>query len=194
MIFSDLQLPTALSLRTSFGSSRFTTPSARLIMNPAIAYISAGSNIGDKEKNLHYGLEALEQAGTLLQISPFFETEPVGHADQPWFLNIAIGLETLLTPSELLQQCLKIEESCGRRRTIPDAPRTLDLDLLFYGDTIIQEADLVLPHPRLAERRFVLEPMARIAPDFVHPLLHKSMRTLLKECTDRSCIRLAQIK
>ena len=169
-------------------------------MNPAIAYISAGSNIGDRKKNLDYALEVFEKPDILLQISPdditllqishYYETEPVGVEGQPWFLNIAIKLETRLTPRALLELCMKIEESRGRERPFPHAPRTLDLDILFYDDAIIREQDLIIPHPRLTERKFVLTPMADIAPDLEHPLLHKSMRTLLRECKDNSWVRM----
>ena len=159
-------------------------------MDPIKAYISAGSNIGDKEKNLRGALENLESAVLIVQVSPFFETEPVGYADQPWFLNMAVEIETRLAPHGLLQHCMKIEEAFGRTRIFPNAPRTLDLDILFYGDTIIEDTDLVIPHPRLADRKFVLEPLSRIAPDFIHPLLKKSIRILLKECCDTSWVRL----
>lgn len=169
-------------------------------MNPAIAYISAGSNIGDRKKNLDYALEMFEKPDVLLQINPrditllqishYYETEPVGVTDHPWYLNIAIKVETMLSPRGLLELCMKIEESRGRERPYPQAPRTLDLDILFYDDAIVCEEDLIIPHPRLTERKFVLTPIADIAPDFVHPLLHKSMRTLLKECKDNSWVRM----
>jgi 2-amino-4-hydroxy-6-hydroxymethyldihydropteridine diphosphokinase len=163
------------------------------IRKPAIpipVYISAGSNVGDRGENLRYALSELERGGTVALTSSFYETEPVGYADQPWFLNVAIGIQTRLTAAELLDLCMGIEESRGRERTFPNAPRTLDLDILFYGNAVIREEDLIIPHPRLAGRRFVLEPMAQIAPDLVHPLLQKTIRTLLDECTDTSRVRL----
>jgi 2-amino-4-hydroxy-6-hydroxymethyldihydropteridine diphosphokinase len=120
-----------------------------------------------------------------------FETEPVGFSDQPWFLNQAFELETLLTPSELLSLCQTIESSCGRIRAFPNAPRTLDLDILLYGDIVICQEDLIIPHPRLAERRFALEPLAQIAPDFMHPVLKKSIRSLLEACPDSSQVHIA---
>jgi 2-amino-4-hydroxy-6-hydroxymethyldihydropteridine diphosphokinase len=155
------------------------------------AYILAGSNLGDRKANLRFALSALAKGGTVLKISSFFETEPVGFLDQPWFLNMAIALETALPPSALLSLCQKIEESCGRVRTFPNAPRTLDLDILLYGHAVINEPDLIIPHPRLPERRFALEPLAQIAPDFIHPVLNRSIRSLLEICPDQSEVRIA---
>ena len=122
----------------------------------------------------------------ILAFSSCFETEPVGFLDQPWFLNQAIEMETWLEPRELLFFCQSIEASCGRIRTFPNAPRTLDLDILLYGDAVINQEDLVIPHPRLHERRFALEPLAQIAPEVIHPVLNKSIRLLLEECRDAS--------
>jgi 2-amino-4-hydroxy-6-hydroxymethyldihydropteridine diphosphokinase len=159
-------------------------------MNPVKAYISVGSNLGDKKENLDYAIANLGRCGILIQASPYLETEPVGYTEQPWFLNAAAEIETQLGPFELLRLCMDIEASRGRTREFPNAPRTLDMDILFYGNAIIRTSNLVIPHPRLADRKFVLAPMARIAPDLVHPVLRKSMRLLLKECTDPSRIRL----
>ena len=128
------------------------------------AYLSAGSNLGDRKQNLTYALASLEKQTTIRQVSSFFETEPVGYGNQPWFLNLAIEIETCLTPPELLNLCQEIEKSCGRIRTFPNAPRTLDLDILLFEDRVMNDKDLILPHPRLPERRFVLEPLAQIAP------------------------------
>ncbi|MEJ2247896.1 MAG: 2-amino-4-hydroxy-6-hydroxymethyldihydropteridine diphosphokinase, partial [Acidobacteriota bacterium] len=128
--------------------------------------------------------------GTVLQKSMYFETEPVGFTKQPWFLNLAIEFETRLTPIELLHLCLNIENSRARKRSFPNAPRTLDLDILFYGNAIIRQSNLIIPHPRLADRKFVLEPLAQIAPDLIHPVLKKSIRFLLKNCSDTSVVRL----
>jgi 2-amino-4-hydroxy-6-hydroxymethyldihydropteridine diphosphokinase len=153
------------------------------------AFILAGSNKGDRNANIECAVKSLATAGTVLRTSSFFETEPVGYLDQPWFLNLAIELATSLTPSELLLQCQHIETSGGRIRTFPNAPRTLDLDILLYGDLCVNQADLVIPHPRLTERRFALEPLAQIAPDAVHPLLGKSIRSLLEACPDVSAVR-----
>jgi 2-amino-4-hydroxy-6-hydroxymethyldihydropteridine diphosphokinase len=154
------------------------------------AYLSAGSNIGNRKRNLEFALTALRKKTTVNQVSSFFETEPVGYQDQPWFLNLAIEIETSMNPLELLSLCREIETSCGRIRTFPNAPRTLDLDILFFEEVVMNEKDLVIPHPRLTERRFVLEPLAQIAPTIVHPVLKKSIRSLLEECPDHSEVRL----
>ncbi len=154
------------------------------------AYISAGSNIGDRDQNLECALNLLAKGNAVKKVSAYFETEPVGFRNQPWFLNLAIEIDTPLNPSELLTLCREIEASCGRIRTFPNAPRTLDLDILLFEDLVINEPDLVIPHPRLSERRFVLEPLAQIAPEIVHPVLKKSIRSLLEECQDRSEVRL----
>ena len=153
------------------------------------AYISAGSNLGDKEANLEFALKELEKSGTVTRTSSYFETEPVGYANQPWFLNLAIELETRLEPTVLLRVCLGIEDSRLRERSFPNAPRTLDLDILLYGDAIVRQEGLVIPHPRLTERKFVLEPLAQIAPDLIHPVFKQSIQSLLEACTDKSQVR-----
>ncbi len=153
-------------------------------------FILAGSNLGDRKANLEFALSSLAREATALKASPYYETEPVGFRDQPWFLNQAVELETLLTPTELLLFCQEIETSGGRIRTFPNAPRTLDLDILLYGGMVVNRDDLVIPHPRLAERRFALEPLAQIAPHFVHPVLGKTVRSLLEACQDPSEVRI----
>jgi len=150
------------------------------------AFILAGTNLGDREANLEFARRSLAERAVVRQFSSCFETEPVGFLDQPWFLNQAIELETELAPRELLSFCQGIEASCGRIRTFPDAPRTLDLDILLYGDAVIQQEGLIIPHPRLQERRFALEPLAQIAPNAVHPVLKASIRMLLDTCLDSS--------
>ena len=153
-------------------------------------FILAGSNLGEPKTNLEFALKFLAGEGTVLKTSSYYETEPVGFRDQPWFLNQAIELETLLTPTELLLACQKIETDCGRIRTFPNAPRTLDLDILLYGNVVVSREDLIIPHPRLAERRFALEPLAEIAPQIVHPVLGKSIQSLLEACPDPSEVRI----
>jgi 2-amino-4-hydroxy-6-hydroxymethyldihydropteridine diphosphokinase len=154
-----------------------------------VAYISAGSNLGDRIANLSFALESLKRAGSVMRVSSVFETEPVGFSDQPWFLNLAIELQTALQPRQLLHVCQEIEAARERVRTFANAPRTLDLDILFWGDAVMCEADLIIPHPRLSERRFVLAPLAQIAPDVLHPTLKKSIRSLLEDCTDTAEVR-----
>ncbi len=155
------------------------------------AFLLAGTNLGDRKANLEFALDSLSKGGSVRNKSDFYETEPVGFLDQPWFLNQAIELETTLAPAELLTICQDIESSCGRVRTFRNAPRTLDLDILLYGDIVVQEEDLIIPHPRMAERRFVLVPLAQIAPEFVHPVLQTTIRLLLELCPDSSAVRLA---
>ncbi len=159
--------------------------------SPMIAYLSAGSNLGDRKANLKNAFCSLREAGaTPARISSYYETEPVGFREQPWFLNAALQVETGLSPFQLLEACQAIERSHGRVRAFKNAPRTLDLDILLYDDLVIDDAQLVIPHPRLAERRFVLEPLAEIAPHVLHPLLMKSIRSLLESCPDPSAVRM----
>ena len=154
-----------------------------------IAYLSAGSNVGNRKAHLEFGARRLGERGTILKTSSFFETEPVGYADQSWFLNQVFELETDLTPRELLAWCNEIENDGGRVRTFLNAPRTLDLDILLYGGMIISEPDLIVPHPRMTERRFVLVPLAEIAPDLPHPVKTKTVRDLLNICPDTAAVR-----
>ena len=157
----------------------------------ATAYLSAGSNLGDRKLNLERALQSLAAGGAQpMRISAYFETEPVGFQDQPWFLNIALEVDTCLSPNALLECCHGIERSMGRVRTFRDAPRTLDLDILLYEDRTINEPRLTVPHPRMTERKFVLKPLAQIAPELVHPVLKKTILSLLESCPDPSTVRL----
>jgi 2-amino-4-hydroxy-6-hydroxymethyldihydropteridine diphosphokinase len=146
------------------------------------AYIALGSNLGNRELNL---LQAVAEVGRLPEsrvtaLSSFYETSPVGNINQDAFYNAVLRLSTLLDARSLLAHLLRIEdENFKRVRTIHQGPRRIDLDLLLYGDLTINEENLVVPHPRLAERRFVLQPLCEIAPDLLHPLTGKSMHELL---------------
>ena len=148
----------------------------------AIAAVALGSNLGARADTIAQAVDALRLLGTVQTVSPLLQTAPVGYADQPDFLNGALLLDTALTPQELLHALLRIEGEHGRDRShgIAKGPRTLDLDLLLYDDVVMETAELTLPHPELHRRRFVLEPLAAIAPDMVHPVLQRSILELLQ--------------
>ncbi len=150
----------------------------------AITYIALGANLGDRDATLRAAIERLGALGVIEAVSPFLDTAPVGYTEQPRFLNAVARLRTDLLPRDLLRGLLEIEASLGRVRTIRWGPRAIDLDLLFYDDAIIDTPDLVVPHPRLHERRFVLEPLAALAPDLTHPRLKRTMSTLLGSIPD----------
>jgi 2-amino-4-hydroxy-6-hydroxymethyldihydropteridine diphosphokinase len=144
--------------------------------------IALGSNLGDREAHLALGLSALPGFITNLKQSSWYDTAPVGVSpDQPRFLNGVVVGETSLTARELLTRLLQIEEIAGRKRPSPLAPRTLDLDLILFGDQVIAEAGLVVPHPRFRERLFVLQPLAEVAPGWIDPGTGKTISALLRE-------------
>ncbi len=143
------------------------------------AYVALGSNLGDRMGLLREAVARLGDHGAVEAVSPVYETEPVGFTDQPAYLNAALRLGTDLPPASLLAGMLRVEASLGRARSFPNAPRKLDLDLLFYGDLVLDTADLVLPHPRLHERAFVLVPLAEIAPELLDPTTGLRVRELL---------------
>jgi 2-amino-4-hydroxy-6-hydroxymethyldihydropteridine diphosphokinase len=164
-------------------------------MGERIVYISLGSNLGDRVAMLARAITAMNSAGIrVARQSPFYIAEPVDAPGQAWFLNAVAEAETSLLPLQLLHALLKIEQELGRRRITPHGPRTIDLDLLFYGSSVIRSKELEVPHPRLAQRRFVLVPLAHLAPEFRHPTLHKSVTQLLAETPDRSEVRLWQVE
>ncbi len=144
-------------------------------------YLALGSNIGERETNLRAAIQSLSAAGiAVLRESPIYETEPVGYSAQRWFLNMVVEAETALFPMQLLTRTGKIERALGRMRTLPNGPRTIDIDILLYGDAVMRTPRLEIPHPRMHERRFVLAPLADLAPGLRHPLLKKSIRQLLE--------------
>lgn len=142
------------------------------------AYISLGSNIGDRESHLRDAAQRLGRMGVVAAASSLYETEPMEIVDQPWFLNAAVALETELSPADLLQQLLTIERIIGRVRNQPKGPRTIDLDILLYDDQVVHAPSLTIPHPAMHERLFVLAPLAEIAPQIMHPVLHKTVLQL----------------
>jgi len=144
-----------------------------------VAYLSLGSNIGDREANLRAAISRLnELLGDVTAVSGLYETEPVEVVDQPWFINCAVALATDLSAEELLAGVLTIERSMGRERTRPKGPRNIDIDILLFGDAVVDSPALTIPHPGLATRQFVLAPLSEIAPEAVHPITLKSVRQM----------------
>lgn len=156
---------------------------------PEFVYFSLGSNVGDREQHLRDAIARLGLAGRVVCVSSFYETEPVEVAEQAWFLNCAVGLETSLAPEQLMSAVLDIEQQLGRRRTQSKGPRTIDIDILLFGDRVIASPGLTIPHPRMHERRFVLEPLAEIAPEARHPLLKKTVAELLRQLPEGQIVR-----
>jgi 2-amino-4-hydroxy-6-hydroxymethyldihydropteridine diphosphokinase len=144
-------------------------------------YLSLGSNTGDREAHLRKALERLAANDVrMLHISRIYETEPVGYKDQAWFLNQVVEAETALFPMQLLTRIGHVERELGRVRTLRNGPRTIDIDILFYGAAVVETTRLQIPHPRIAERRFVLEPLAELAPNLRHPVTQCSVRQMLE--------------
>jgi 2-amino-4-hydroxy-6-hydroxymethyldihydropteridine diphosphokinase len=150
-----------------------------------LAAIALGSNLesqfGDREANLWEAVERLRELGEVKAVSSVYDTEPVGYLDQPRFLNAAVLLETALEPVELMRALLEVEQAMGRERVgaVVKGPRVIDLDLLLYGQVVMNTTELTLPHPEMMERRFVLEPLAEIAPGMVHPVLGLTVGEML---------------
>ncbi len=152
----------------------------------SIAYLLTGSNMGEPQQMLQQAATAIEEKGVgkIVVASSIFQTEAWGRHDQPDFLNQVIQIETSLPAAQLLQQLLAIEAEMGRHRTRKNDPRIIDIDILFYDDAVINEPELIVPHPLLQNRRFVLVPLQEIAPTLLHPVLHKTISQLLDECAD----------
>jgi len=143
-----------------------------------VVYLSLGSNLGDREANLRNAIERLRGVGNPIAISSFYETEPIDVVSQPWFLNCAVKLDTEKMPRQLITAILSLEQEMGRQRKQQKAPRTIDIDILLFGSSIIEIPSLTIPHARMHERRFVLEPLAEIAPDARHPIFKRTIREL----------------
>ena len=141
-------------------------------------YLSLGSNLGDRAANLREAIQKLANMGEVVQVSSLYETEPVELTAQPWFLNCAVKLDTEKMPRQLISAILGLEQSMGRQRKQKKGPRIIDIDILLFGSSVIEIPSLTIPHPKLHERRFVLEPLAEVAPDARHPVFKRSMREL----------------
>ena len=152
-------------------------------------YLGLGSNLGDRMDNLLQGLRILSSRISLKRVSSIYESEPWGYTDQPEFLNCACEGVTSQTSQQVLRILKDTESLVGRKPTSPGGPRVFDADLLFHAQLVVDEPDFQVPHPRLAERVFVLLPLAEIAPDFVHPLMSKDVKTILAEAKGREGVK-----
>jgi len=146
---------------------------------PHLVYLSLGSNLGDREAHLREAITYLEANGHIISVSSLYETEPVEVTDQVWFLNCAVALETTESPEELMAAILRIEQQMGRKRIQRKGPRIIDIDILLFDDAILDSPALTIPHPAMQERRFVLQPLAEIAPQAQHPVRKSTIQELL---------------
>jgi 2-amino-4-hydroxy-6-hydroxymethyldihydropteridine diphosphokinase len=157
-----------------------------------VAYLSMGSNMGSREENLRRAIVRLGSHGRVTSVSSFYETEPVEFTEQAWFLNCALALETEESPEKRMTALLSIEREMGRRRVQNKGPRIIDIDILLFGDVVMETPELTIPHPAMATRRFVLEPLAEIAPQLWHPVLKKTIAELLVELPAGQIVRKMQ--
>ena len=155
-------------------------------------FLGLGSNLGDRDEYLRAGIRGLASRDIdIIRRASVYSTEPLEVVNQPWFLNTVIEIQTNLPPRDLLALCLEVEKENGRARDTAKGPRTLDIDVLFYGNAIIRDSALTIPHPNFSSRRFVLAPLAEIAPDFIDPVSGKNIRQILSDCSDPSVVLLA---
>jgi 2-amino-4-hydroxy-6-hydroxymethyldihydropteridine diphosphokinase len=146
---------------------------------PPLVYLSLGSNIGDRQGHLYDAIARLQANRRIVLLSSFYETEPVEFTNQAWFLNCVVALETTEAPPELMAAILHIEHEMRRERLQPKGPRIIDIDILLFGEIILDSSTLTIPHPAMQQRRFVLQPLAEIAPETRHPVLKKSIQEML---------------
>ena len=152
-------------------------------------YLGLGSNIGDREQYLRAGLQGLAAHGIdILRCASVYSTEPREVVDQPWFLNTVLEANTDLDPEALLRACLEVEAENQRTRDTNKGPRTLDIDIIFYGSEVIRKQGLTIPHPSFSDRRFVLAPLAEIAPGLLDPLSGRTIRDFLEACADTATV------
>jgi 2-amino-4-hydroxy-6-hydroxymethyldihydropteridine diphosphokinase len=155
-----------------------------------IVFLSLGSNVGDREKNLRTAIAALPELGVKIKnVSSIYETEPVDLLEQPWFLNCVVGGETTVPPVELLKKLRELEKRMGSKKLVARGPRLIDLDILVYGQQTIDSQELQVPHPRMHLRRFVLAPLAEIAPGLKHPSWRGTASQLLAALDDKSTVK-----
>ena len=153
-------------------------------------FLQLGSNMGNRAEIVQTAMEHISSTvGNISRQSTWYQTAAWGNTEQPDFLNLVLQITTSLPPAALLAACLNIEQILGRQRTFKNAPRTIDIDILLYGDTVITEANLTIPHPAIQHRRFVLIPMVELAAKRVHPVLKKSFEILLAECKDDLAVK-----
>ncbi len=151
-----------------------------------LVYIALGSNLGDRAENLRLARKQIDAPDLrMLRASSIYETSPRDVEDQPWFLNQVIECETDLFPRQLLARLQKIERAMGRKRTIAKGPREIDLDIVLFGNAVVKAPELEVPHPRMAERRFVMEPLAELVPDKRHPGTRRTMREMLAKVANQ---------
>jgi len=158
----------------------------------AIAYLSLGSNLGDRLQYLKKAIKEIEESDkiSIKKISSVYETKPVGCENQPQFLNLVLEVQTSLGPLPLLERLLAIEKEMGRKREEKWGSRNVDVDILLYADLIVNSDRLAIPHPRMHQRKFVLVPLAQIAPQTLHPLLKKNVKEILEGCDDNSVVNI----
>ena len=160
----------------------------RLVLT--VVYLSLGSNVGDREENLRSAVGELDDPGfRVRRVSAIVESAPLYLTDQPAFLNVVVETETTLAPEDVLRRIEAVERNLGRQRVIPNGPRTIDIDIVLFGDVVMDTPELTIPHPKMAERRFVLEPLAELAPALKHPVLDRTITELLEGVSEQLVTR-----